>query len=301
MTINTGLLPDLLRPGLKGIQTDLADYPAVWKEIYTQLTSDKNIEYTVEMKLLGLAQFKTEGTAMATDNMNEFLKTPFYNKTVGLSFIITREAIEDNLYKEFFPLSSKALKESLIQFKLIQGAAAFNNGFNPAFPLADGQSYFSLMHPIANGVVPNTFAIPAQLNETSLQDAIVGIQLFRSAAGNLMTAEPMALLVPPQLQFTADVLLKSEYKTGTNFNDRSAIFNMRSVPKGAINYHFLTNPNAWFLLTDRTDGLKYFQRRAVDIDSFADTTGTQNVSVGATERYSFGVDNFRSAFGSQGM
>jgi hypothetical protein len=300
MTINTGLIADLLRPGLKAVQTDLGKYPAKWKEIYTQLTSDKNIEYTVEMKLTGLAQFKPEGTQMANDNMNEFLKTPFYNRTVGLSFTITREAVEDNLYKEFFPLSVKSLTDSLQQFKLIQSAAPFNNGFNPAFPLADGQPYFSQVHPISNGLVPNTPAIPAQLNETSLQDAIVAIQLFKSAAGMIMTAEPLALLVPPQLQFTADVLLNSKYKTGTNFNDESAIYNMRSIPKGAITHHFLTSPTAWYLLTDRSDGLKYFQRRALDINSFADTTGTENVSVAATERYSFGVDNFRSAYGSQG-
>lgn len=213
---------------------------------------------------------------------------------------ITANTIRDNLYKDSWPRASLAGKDSMRQAKNVEGAAILNNGFNTLYPVSDGQPLFSTAHPVNGNTVPNTFAVPTQLNETALQDAIIGIQKFLSAAGLRIALTSQKLIVPPELQFTANVLLDSKYRTATANNDINAMYNLSSVPYGYATNQFLSNPNAWFLLTDETNGFKYYERDPLTIDMFTDTT-TRNLNVTFVERYSFGCSNWRAAYGSQGV
>lgn len=299
MAINTSAISNLLRPGLAAVFGDYNVYPDQWTEIYSRHVSDKQVEYEVEMKLLGPAQLKAEGGSTRYDSMGQRYVTTYFHQYYSIGFIITRQAILDNLYKDRFPMATKALKDSLKQVKNINAASIFNNGFNDAFPIGDGQPLFSLNHPIDNGVVANTFSIPTQLNETSLENAIIQIQQFQNDAGLLVSNMPTKLLVPRELQFTADTLLGSKYRVGTANNDISAIYNMNIIPEGFRVNQFLTSPSAWFVLTDNSNGFKYYEREPIDVDIFTDID-TDNLKCRALERYSFGVSNFRAAFGSAG-
>lgn len=299
MAINTSSIAQLLRPGLACVFGDYNTYPDQWKEIFSIHHSDKQVEYEVEMKLLGLAEMKAEGGSVRYDSMAQRYVTQYFHQYYGIGFIITRQAILDNLYKDRFPMATKALKDSLRQVKNMNAANVFNNGFNPAYPIGDGQPLFSSTHPIDGGTVSNTFAVPTQLNETSLEQAIIQIQAFKNDAGLLVSNMPTKLLVPRELQFTADVLLGSKYRVGTANNDISAIYHMNAVPEGYRVNQFLTNPNAWFVLTDNSNGFKYYEREPIDVDIFTDID-TDNLKCRAIERYSFGVSNFRAAYGSAG-
>lgn len=186
------------------------------------------------------------------------------------------------------------------QAKNIEGAQIINNGYNPNFPVSDGQPLFSTTHPVQGNVVPNTFALPTQLNETSLQDALISIQKFLNAAGLRIALNATKLIVPPELQFTANVLLESKYRTSTANNDISAIYNLSSVPMGYRTNQFLTNPQQWTLMSDESNGMKYYERDPLTIDMFTDTT-TRNLNVTFVERYSFGCSNWRAVFGSAGV
>ena len=182
MAINTTAIRDLLRPGLAAVFGDYPMYPGMWSEIFEKHTSDKAVEIEVEVKLLGLAQIKAEGASTAYGEMGQRFVTNYVNRYTSIGFIITRQAIKDNLYQSSFPLQAKALRQSMEQTKEVLGASVLNNGFSSNFPIGDGQPLFSTAHPIDNGTVANTFTVQADLNETSLQDAIVGVQRFRDAA-----------------------------------------------------------------------------------------------------------------------
>ncbi len=299
MTINTSYIRSLLLPGIDAIFGDYSTYPEVWKEVFSYNKSERAYEYDVEMKLLGLGQLQPEGSSIAYQDMGQRFVTTYYHRFFGIGFVITAAAIRDNLYKDRFPLAARSLKNSLQQVKQIQAASVFNNGFNPAYVGGDQQPLYSTQHPIDSGVFANTFAVPAQLNETSLQDAVIGIQYFRDAAGLLVRAKPKKLYIPPALQFTADVLLNSKYRTGTGNNDISAIYNMNIVPGGYVVDHFLSNPKQWQLTTDIPNGLKYFERDPLEIDMFTDIS-TNNLNVRAVERYSFNWTDPRCVFGTVG-
>lgn len=299
MPINTTQIQALLRPGLADIFGDYAEEPSQWTEIFEKHTSDKAVEIDVEIKLLGLAQIKAEGASIAYDTMGQRYVTNYYHRYVGIGFVITRQAMKDNLYKSSFPLQSKALKDSLIQTKETLGAAVLNNGFNSSFPIGDGQAVFSTGHPIDGATVANTFSVQADLNETSLQDAIVGVQRFRDQAGLRKPVKPKKLIVPPELQWTANRLLNSQFRTDTANNDISAIYNLNSVPQGYRVNLYLTDTNSWYLMTDANSGFKYYERESIDTDVYQDFD-TDNLKAKAIERYSFGVSNFRGAWGSQG-
>jgi phage major head subunit gpT-like protein len=213
---------------------------------------------------------------------------------------ITANTIRDNLYKDEWPRASESGKDSMRQAKNIQGASVLNNAFSTLYPVSDGQPLCSTAHPVSGQTSINTFAVPTQLNETSLQDALIGIQLFLNASALRIALNAEKLIVPPQLQFTANVLLESKFRTSTANNDISAIYNLSSVPMGYRVNQFLSNPNAWFLLTDESNGFKYYERDPLTIDMFTDTT-TRNLNVTFVERYSFGVSNWRAVYGSQGV
>jgi hypothetical protein len=299
MAINTSAIQSLLRPGLAAVFGDYPQYPSQWSEIFERHSSDKAVEIEVEVKLLGLASIKAEGASVAYDNMGQRYITNYVHRYTAVGFIITRQAIMDNLYKTRFPLQAKALRNSMAQTKETLGAAVLNNGFDTNYPIGDGQPVFSTAHPIDGSTVANTFAVQSQLNETSLQDAIVAIQRFRDAANLRVMTKPTKLIVPAELQWTAERLLKSEYRTDTANNDISAIYSMSAVPQGHRVNMFLTDTNAWYLMTDAPNGFKHYERERLETDVYTDFD-TDNLKAKAVERYSFGVSNFRGAFASQG-
>lgn len=299
--INITAIPALLRPGLAAIVTTGNQYPDQWTEIFTKHTSDKEREIEMEVKSLGLAQLKQEAASLAYGSMNQTYTTTYINRYVAIGFIITRQAIMDNLYKSQFPMQAESLKRSLKQTKEILGASVLNNGFDTNYPIGDGKPVFSTTHPISGGpgVVANTFSVQADLSEASLQDALIAVQKFRDAAGLLENNKPTKMIVPAELQFTADRILESQFRTGTANNDVNAVYNMNAVPMGYRVNQYLTDSNAWFLMTDAQNGFKYYEREGVAVDTYVDFD-TKNVKASAIERYSFGVTNFRAAFGSSG-
>lgn len=299
MPINTSSIQALLRPGLADVFGDYPQYPGQWTEIFDRHTSDKAVEIDVQVKLLGLAQIKAEGASIAYDSMGQRYVTNYYHRYVGIGFIITRQAMKDNLYKSSFPLQAKALRNSMSQTKETLGAAVLNNGFDTNFPIGDGQPVFSVSHPIDGGVVANTFAVQADLNETSLEDAINGVQSFLDQAGLKIMIHQKKMIVPTQLQWTANRLLNSQFRTDTANNDISATYNVQAVPEGYRVNRYLTDTSAWFLMTDATSGFKFYEREALETDIYQDFD-TDNLKAKAVERYSFGVSDFRGGWGSSG-
>lgn len=299
MTINTTAIRDLLRPGLAAIFGDYDTYPDQWTEIFEKHTSDKAVEIEVEMKLLGMAAIKAEGASVQFDTMGQRFTTNYVHRYVGIGYIVTRQAIKDNLYKSRFPLQAKALKRSFGETKNVLGAAVLNNGFDTNFPIGDGQPVYSTAHPIDGSTVANTFSTQADLNEASLQDAIVAIQQFKDQAGLRAKTLPQKLVVPAALQFTASRLLNSQFRINTANNDINAIQHDSHIPQGYRVNQFLTDANAWYVLTNADDGFKYYDREPLEIDMYTDVDN-QNIKVVGIERYSFGCSNFRISFASSG-
>ncbi len=303
MPINTTAIAALLRPGLAAVFGMYPDYPSQWTEIFDQYESDKAVEIEYEMRYLGLAQIRSEGAPTAMDNnAGQRIQTSYVNRYVGLGFQITRQAQVDNLYKSKFPEMARALKKSLDQTKEILGASILNNGFNAAFPIGDGQPFFSLNHPIDGGVYANRPTVLAGLNEASLEQAIIGIQQFRDMANLICMTKPEKLIVGPQNQFVAERLLGSAFRTNTPNNDISAIYNLSSIPQSYRVNQFISQQagptNSWYVKTDMP-GLKYYSREARESDVYTDML-TDNLICKAIERYSFGVSNARSMWGSFG-
>ena len=299
MAINTTSIQQLLRPGLAEVFGDYPMYPAEFTEIFSINTSDKAVEIEVEMKLLGLASTKAEGAPTNFQDMGQRVISTYYHRYTSVGFVITRQAQKDNLYESQFPLQAQSLRNSMLQSKEVNGASVLNNGFSASFPGGDGVSLFSTAHPIDTGTFANTPTVQTDLNEASLQDAIITISTFRDQAGLITMTKPEKLIVPPQLQFTADRLLHSAFRTGTANNDINSIYNIGSVPQGYRTNHFLTDTNAWFLKTDAPNGLKHYIREKLETDVFTDFT-TDNLLAKAIERYSFGWSNSRSIYGSSG-
>ena len=297
--INTNQIAQLLRPGLKAVFGQYPTYPEQWTEIYKTYQSDKYQEIEIEFKSLGAADIKPEGQPMATDSMGVRIITNYTHKTIALSFTITKEAVQDNLYKTQFPQQSIALRNSLRVTKNILGANILNNAFNAGAPTGDGQPVCSAFHPIDGGVFSNTLTTPAAFGETSLEEAIIQIQQFPMQSGILAQTLARKLILPPSLQFTASRLLNSTFRFNSANNDINALYHNDYIPEGYKINQYLTAPRAWFVITDAPDGLKHFQRSPVETETYVDFP-TNNVMAQATERYSFGISNVRGIFGSQG-
>lgn len=297
MAINTTAIANLLRPGLSAVFGDYPLYPSQWSDVFEIYDSDKAIEIEVEMKMLGLAQIRAEGSPTATDTMGQRIVTNYVHKYVALSFSITRQAIMDNLYKTKFPLMVRALKKSMAQTKEVLAASILNNGFSASFPIGDGQALYSTAHPIDGNTVANTPSVSTDLNEASLEAAIISIQQFKDQAGLIVQTKPEKLVVPPQGQFVAERLLGSAFRTNTGNNDISAIFNVSAFPQGYRVNQYLTLPNTWYVVTDAPDGFKHFVREPIETDVYTDFS-TDNLLAKAVERYSFGVSNFRASYAS---
>lgn len=297
MAINTTAIANLLRPGLSAVFGDYPLYPSQWSDIFETYDSDKAVEIEVEMKMLGLAQIRPEGSPTATDTMGQRIVTNYVHKYVALSFSITRQAIMDNLYKTKFPLMVRALKKSMAQTKEVLAASILNNGFSASFPIGDGQALYSTAHPIDGNTVANTPSVSTDLNEASLEAAIISIQQFKDQAGLIVQTKPEKLVVPPQGQFVAERLLGSAFRTNTGNNDISAIFNVSAFPQGYRVNQYLTLPNSWYVINDAPDGFKHFVREPIETDVYTDFS-TDNLLAKAVERYSFGVSNFRASYAS---
>jgi len=297
--INRSNIPTLLRPGLAAVFGDYNVYPALWKDIYSQHRSDKAVEYEMEMQGLPLAQIKQDGSPVASASMQQAYETSYVNQYYGISFQITRAAIMDNQYQSEFPQQAMQLRNSLDTLKNVNGAYLFNNAFNAASTVSDGQPLCSTTHQISSGTLANTFTNGVQFNEAAVEDAITLIKSWSNQAGIKINLNSIKALVPQSRAFDAARIFKSEFRTQTANNDINAIVHDKYMPGGYIVNQFITNPNYWFILTDEANGFKYYLRENLDIDFITDVV-TDNVTVRAIERYSFGCSNWRGVFGSQG-
>lgn len=302
MAINTDQIASLLRPGLAAICGQYPTYPEQWTEIFKTYQSDKYQEIEVEMKFLGAADIKPEGSPIATDTMGQRIITNYIHKTVGLGFVITKEAIQDNLYKAQFPMQAVSLRDSLRITKNILGANVLNNAFNTAYPIGDGTPVCAPNHPIDGGFFSNVLQAPATVDfsEAGVEQAIIQIQKFPMQSGILAQTMARKMVLPRELQFAASRLLNSAFRVDVANNDINALYHNDYIPEGYKINQFLISPTAWFVITDSPDGLKHYQRSPVETDTYVDYP-TRNVMASATERYSFGVTNPRCILGSAGV
>lgn len=298
-TINRSYISSLLRPGLHAVFGNYDIYPDLWKDIYSQHTSDKAVEYEMEMQGLGLAQLKADGAPVALGEMKQVFETQYQNNFYGIGFVITRAAIEDNLYKDQFPQQALNLRNSLATVKNVNGAALFNNAFNLNSIGSDLQPLASTQHPTANGTLANTFTNGVGLNESSIEDAITIIKGWTNYAGLRINTNTIKLLVPQAGAYQASRLLNSQYRTGTANNDISSIVHDKYMPGGFIVNQFIINPNFWGILTDEPNGFKYFSRTKPEVDFITDPN-TDNVTVRIIERYAMNFSNWRAGFFSIG-
>jgi Mu-like prophage major head subunit gpT len=299
-TSRAQLLKELL-PGLNALfGLEYKKYGEEHKEIFETETSERSFEEETKLSGFSAAPVKNEGSAIAYDNAQEAWTARYVHETIAMGFSLTEEAIEDNLYDSLSSRYTKALARGMAYTKQVKAAAILNSGFSGGPTYGDGQVLFSTAHPlVSGGTNSNTFASAADLNETSLEAAVIQIAGWTDERSLLIAAKPKKLIVPPALQFVATRLLETELRVGTNDNDINAIKNNGSVPEGYAINHYLTDPNAWFLLTDVPNGLKHFVRTPMQTSMDADFD-TGNSRYKARERYSFGVSDPLGVFGSAG-
>ena len=301
MAISRAQLLKELLPGLNALfGMEYARYGEEHKEIYETETSERSFEEETKLSGFSAAPVKNEGSAIAYDNGQEAWTARYNHETIAMGFSLTEEAIEDNLYDSLSNRYTKALARSMAYTKQVKAASVLNNGFSNTYPGGDGVSLFNANHPlVSGGVNSNIPSVNADLNETSLENAVIQIAAWTDERGLLIAAKPRKLIVPPQLQFVATRLLETELRVGTNDNDINAIKNNGSIPEGYTINHFLTDPNAWFLTTDVPNGMKHFVRTPMSTGMDGDFD-TGNVRYKARERYSFGWSDPLGMYGSQG-
>jgi len=301
MAISRAQLLKELLPGLNALfGLEYAKYGEEHKEIYETETSERSFEEETKLSGFSAAPVKAEGAAIAYDNAQEAWSTRYNHETIALGFSITEEAIEDNLYDSLSARYTKGLARAMAYTKQVKGAAVLNNGFSASYPGGDGVALFSASHPlVSGGVNSNTPGVQADLNETSLEAAVIQIAAWTDERGLLIAAKPRKLIVPPALMFVAKRLLDTELRVGTADNDINALKQMGTVSAGYTVNHFLTDNNAWFLTTDVPNGLKHFERSALQTSMDGDFD-TGNVRYKARERYSFGYSDPLGIFGSPG-
>ena len=301
MAISRAQLLKELLPGLNALfGLEYARYGEEHKEIYETETSERSFEEETKLSGFSAAPVKPEGSAIAYDNAQEAWTARYNHETIALGFAITEEAIEDNLYDSLSARYTKGLARAMAYTKQVKAAAILNNGFNASVTYGDGQPLFSTAHPlVSGGTNSNRPTVGADLNETSLENAVIQIAAWTDERGLLIAAKPKKLIIPPALMFVATRLLETELRVGTNNNDINAIKNNGSVSEGYTVNHFLTDTNAWFLTTDVPNGLKHFVRTPLQ-NSMDGDFDTGNVRYKARERYSFGVSDPLGIFGSPG-
>jgi hypothetical protein len=301
MAISRAQLLKELLPGLNALfGLQYATYDQEHKEIYETETSERSFEEETKLSGFSAAPVKNEGSAISYDNAQEAWTARYNHETIALGFSLTEEAIEDNLYDSLSARYTKALARAMAYTKQVKAAAVLNNGFSSAYPGGDGVALFSASHPLINGGTnSNVPSTPADLNETSLEAAVIQISLWTDERGLLIAAKPKKLVVPSSLQFVATRLLETELRVGTADNDINAIKNNGSVSEGYCVNHFLTDTNAWFLTTDVPNGMKHFVRSPL-ANSMDGDFDTGNVRYKSRERYSFGWSDPLGMFGSAG-
>jgi hypothetical protein len=290
-----------LLPGLNALfGLEYKKYEEEHREIFETENSERSFEEETKLSGFGSAPVKSEGAAIAYDNAQEAWTARYNHETIALGFAITEEALEDNLYDSLSARYTKALARSDGKHQTVKAANVLNNGFNSSFPGGDGVELFSTAHPlVSGGVNSNEPSTPADLNETSLEAAIIQISLWTDERSLLIAAKPRRLVVPPSLMFVATRLLETELRTATADNDTNAIRSLGVIPEGYTVNHYLTDTDAWFLTTDVPNGLKHFVRSPL-ANSMDGDFDTGNVRYKARERYSFGFSDPLGMFGSPG-
>ena len=300
MAISRAQLVKELEPGLNALfGLEYRQYADETKEIFDTESSDRAFEEEVMLSGFGNAAVKPEGQGIQFDDAQETFTARYTNETIALAFAITEEAIEDNLYDRLASRYTKALARSMASTKNIKGAAVLNNAFTAAFAGGDGVSLINVAHPTLAGNFSNRLATNADLNETSLEQSLIDIAAFTDERGLKVAARGMKLVIPSNLQFTADRLMNTKGRVGTADNDINALSNMGMIPEAYTVNHYLTDTDAFFIKTDVPNGLKHFNRSPIKTTMEGDFD-TGNVRYKARERYVFGFSDPRGIFGSQG-
>ena len=300
MAISRAQLVKELEPGLNALfGLEYRQYADETKEIFDTESSDRAFEEEVMLSGFANAAVKPEGQGVQFDDAQETFTARYTNETIALAFAITEEAIEDNLYDRLASRYTKALARSMASTKNIKGAAVLNNAFNAASAGGDGVSLINVAHPTLAGNFSNRLTVNSDLNETSLEQSLIDIAAFTDERGLKVAARGMKLVIPSNLQFTADRLMKSDQRVGTADNDINAIKNMGMIPEGYTVNHYLTDTDAFFIKTDVPNGLKHFNRSPIKTTMEGDFD-TGNVRYKARERYVFGFSDPRGIFGSAG-
>ena len=301
MAISRAQLLKELLPGLNALfGLEYARYGEEHKEIYETETSERSFEEETKLSGFSAAPVKNEGSAIAYDNAQEAWTARYTHETIAMGFSITEEAVEDNLYDSLSSRYTKALARGMAYTKQVKAAYVLNNAFTGGPTYGDGVVLCSTAHPlVSGGVNSNTPATASDLNETSLENAVIQIAAWTDERGLLIAAKPRKLIVPPALMFVSTRLLETELRVSTADNDINALKNNGSIPEGYTVNHYLTDTNAWFLCTDVPNGLKHFVRTPMSTGMDGDFD-TGNVRYKARERYSFGVSDPLGIFGSPG-
>ena len=304
MAISRGQLVKELEPGLNALfGLEYNRYENQHAEIYTTETSDRAFEEEVMLSGFAQAQVKPEGSGVTFDNAQETYTARYSHETIALAFAITEEAIEDNLYDQLSSRYTKALARSMANTKQVKSVNPLINGLPSVttgkFTSGDGANLLSTSHPTIAGNVKNTLTTQADLNETSLEQSLIDIAALTDERGLKIAARGVKMIIPSELQFTAERLMKSAGRTGTADNDVNAVASMGMIPQGYRVNNFLTDTDAFYIITDVPNGMKYFERSPIKTAMEGDFD-TGNVRYKARERYSFGVSDFRGIFGVEG-
>ena len=301
MAISRAQLLKELLPGLNALfGLEYKRYGEESKEIFEQETSERSFEEEVKLSGFAAAPVKDEGSAIAYDNAQEAWTARYNHETIAMGFSITEEAIEDNLYDSLSARYTKALSRAMAYTKQVKGANILNRAFNSSYTFGDGVVLCSTAHPlVSGGTNSNRPSTASDLNETSLEAAVIQISNWTDERGLLVAGKPKRLIIPADLMFVAQRLLKSEGRVGTADNDINAVKSMGVIPGGFSVNHYLTDTNAWFVSTDIPNGLKYFVRTPMSTSMDGDFD-TGNARYKARERYSFGVSDPLGVFGSPG-
>jgi hypothetical protein len=300
MAISRAQLAKELEPGLNALfGMEYTRYENEHAEIYEEESSDRAFEEEVMLSGFGTAPTKQEGSAISFDDAQETFTARYTHETIALAFSITEEAIEDNLYDRLAARYTKALARSMANTKQIKAAAILNNAFSTSSPIGDGAALCSSSHPSVSGNQRNILSVASDLNETSLEQSLIDIAGLTDERGLKIAVRGMKLVIPKELQFVAERVINSNLRSGTADNDANAIKNMGMLPEGAVVNHYLTDTDAFFILTDAPNGFKYFNRSPIKTAMEGDFD-TGNMRFKARERYSFGVSDWRSVFATPG-
>ena len=300
MAINRAQLAKELEPGLNALfGLEYAQYENQHAEIFDTENSDRAFEEEVMLSGFASASVKPEGSSVNFDTATESFTARYSHETVALAFQITEEAVEDNLYDKVSTRYTKALARSMAHTKQVKAANVLNNAFDSSFTGGDGKELCATDHSTTSGNQKNELSTAADLNETSLEQAMIDIAAFADDRGLKVAAKARKMIIPSALQFTAERLMKSAGRTGTADNDINAVKSMGMIPEGYVVNNYLTDTDAFFIKTDVPNGMKHFQRAAVATSMEGDFE-TGNVKYKARERYSFGFSDWRGIFGSPG-